>query len=441
MRARLLTTFFGLLLVWPAGGAAQERMTGYLPEDYSCIMCHTDKRSSFVLGVHAARGIVCADCHGGDPTAFERERAHSRGGYGYRGPLSKQQAVGLCLSCHGDAIRMRQFGLTAVTRADFLISRHGQRLLLAGDAAAPSCSDCHGSHAIFPGEDARSSIHTARVSETCAGCHADRTRIPAGLPVDQYPQWWASAHGIALRDGNSRSATCVACHGSHTALPPGVSEVPNVCGKCHALERDAFFRGPHARVATGGTAPVTCIACHDNHGTGALAAEEIGALCGRCHAADSPAGVVAVELQQRLVAAERAHQAARDAIDRLVAAGEETRDEQVRLVTLGTDLQQLRVEAHVLDVESVEELGRRVESLSREIREQADVVAEERWERKLLVIPLWLGVLAGVALAVRKRRVLSRSPGKASAGTGPDLRSAVDPSEAETSRGEGGAHP
>ncbi|MBI4519907.1 MAG: cytochrome c3 family protein [Gemmatimonadetes bacterium] len=416
MRALVLPAIAALALAWPAGGTAQERLAGYLPEDYSCIMCHTDKRSSFVLGVHAARGIVCADCHGGDPTAFERESAHSRGGLersGYRGPLSKQQAVGLCLSCHGDLTRMRQFGLPAVTRADFLISRHGQRLLLAGDTAAPSCSNCHGSHAIFAGEDARSTIHTARVSETCAGCHAERARIPAGMPVDQYQQWWASAHGIALRDGNSRSATCVACHESHTALPPGVSEVANVCGKCHTLERDAFFRGPHAAVASGSTAPdtatVTCIACHGSHGTGALAPEGIGALCGRCHAADSPAGVAAVELQQQLVAGERADQAARDAIDRLVAAGEETRDEQVRLLTLRTELQQLRVAAHALDVESAEELGRRVESLSREIREQADIVAEERWERKLLVIPLWLGVLAGVALAVRKRRVLSRS--------------------------------
>lgn len=418
MSAGRRTALALLLLAWPVHAQAQERMAGYLQEEYSCIMCHTDKRAAFLEGVHAERGIVCVDCHGGNPKAFERERAHADG---YRGKFSKVRTVALCLDCHGDVGRMRQYGISAVTREEFLLSRHGQRLLLAGDTAAPSCSDCHGSHAIFPRQDGRSTVNPARVTETCARCHADPARMPRALPADQLERWRRSAHGVALVERhNSQAATCASCHGSHAAAPPGVSEVANVCGTCHRLVENAYLRGAHGRRA----AAVTCIACHSNHDTEAPAGGEIRARCATCHAQGSPAALAGLQLQERLGAAVRAEEQAREAIAHLVRNGEVTRDEEVRLLTVQTDLETLRVVAHTLDAEAIDELVRRVESISREIREQAEIVGEERWERKLLVIPLWLGVLAGIALAARKRRVLARrsrgSPegGSAAAGEG-----------------------
>ncbi|MBI4539575.1 MAG: cytochrome c3 family protein [Gemmatimonadetes bacterium] len=395
-----------LLLLGGAGVVhSQERMAGYLREEYSCIMCHTDKRSAFLEGVHAERGIVCVDCHGGDAAAFEREGAHARG---FRGRLSKPAAVTLCLSCHSDIARMRPFGIAPVTREEFVTSRHGQRLLAGGDTAAPSCGDCHGSHAIFPRDDGRSPVNPAQVPSTCARCHADPGRMPQGLPTNQFEEWRASAHGVALLERhNSRAASCASCHGSHTALPPGVAEVANVCGKCHRLERDAYFGGVHGRLAEG-VRSVMCIACHSNHGTEAPPVDGIRVLCARCHAPNSAPELAGHQLQEELLRAERAYAEASAAIGQLVRAGERTRDEEVRLLTLNTYLHELRVVAHTLDAEPIGELARRVESISREIRERAEVVAEERWERKLLIIPLWLGVLAGVALAARKRRILIR---------------------------------
>lgn len=401
--------FTALLLSSPPA-AAQERMAGYVREEYSCIMCHADKRRSFLQGLHAERGIVCVDCHGGNPKSFDREGAHARAA-GYRGKTDKPAAVRLCLSCHGDMARMRQFGLPAVTREEFLLSRHGRRLLVDGDTAAPSCGDCHGSHATFPPEDARSPVNPMRVAETCAACHSDPQRMPRGMPTDQLEQWRTSAHGVELLDRhNAKAATCSSCHGSHTALPPGVAEIANVCGKCHRLEREAFFRGPHGPAAGRARSALSCIACHSAHGTEAPAAGQIQSLCARCHASGSAPDIAALQLQEQLAAAALARDEAVAAIDALVRAGAVSRDQEARLRTLDTALGELRVEIHSLDGEAVAELVRRARSLSTEIRGRAEIVAEARWERKLLVIPLWLGVLGGVALAVRKRRQLARRP-------------------------------
>ena len=42
---------------------AQQQDVAIDPE-YSCIVCHTDKRRAFLLGAHSERGIRCHDCHG-----------------------------------------------------------------------------------------------------------------------------------------------------------------------------------------------------------------------------------------------------------------------------------------------------------------------------------------------------------------------------------------
>jgi hypothetical protein len=135
---------------------------------------------------------------------------------------------------------------------------------------------------------------------------------------------------------------------------------------------------------------------------------DIGALCLNCHEAESPAGVTGLELQEQVASAESAGELARAALRTLEEAGEHTDDEQIRLVAVETHLRELLIQAHTLDPAMVDELTRRISSLSREISERADVVGEHRWERQLLVIPLWLLVAGGVLLALRKRRHLRR---------------------------------
>jgi hypothetical protein len=95
---------------------------------------------------------------------------------------------------------------------------------------------------------------------------------------------------------------------------------------------------------------------------------------------------------------------AREALDLLSEAGEPVDDEEVRFLTLETHLQELLVQAHALDPAAIDDLVRGISSLGREIGERADVVEEHRWERKLLAVPIWVLLLGGIVLALRKRR-------------------------------------
>ncbi len=393
---------FMLLFPWmPASG--QDTMAGYLQEEYSCVMCHTDKRTDFLEGVHSRRGIQCTDCHGGDPTKFDADGAHSGE---FRGALSKTEAVDLCLSCHGDIPQMRQYALQPVTREEFLVSMHGRLLLQQGDTLAPSCGNCHGTHAILPRTDPRSPVNPARISETCSACHSDPSRVPADIPHNQFAEWEESAHGVALDERhNEESAQCASCHGSHSALPPGVREIPNVCGKCHQLVREAYFQGPHGLIGSESEG-IPCTGCHANHRTEMPSLSEIGALCLRCHEADSPEATAGLQLQEQVVRAEAAGARAREAVEIIANAGETVDDEEVRLLTVETHLQELLVQAHTLDAAVLDELVRRTSSLATQIGERADVVGERRWERKLLAIPMWILLVGGILLAWRKRRRL-----------------------------------
>lgn len=403
---RSLASALGVLLLTVTPALTQETMAGYLVEEYSCIMCHTEMRTDFLEGVHSRRGILCTDCHGGDPGDFEIAGAHS-GGFG--GRLDKSEAVALCLTCHGNIPQMRQYALEPVTRETYLVSRHGQALLIGGDTLAPSCGDCHGSHAIYPRSDPRSPVSPTGIGGTCAACHSDPSRMHPGMPTDQYSEWMESAHGRALQQRhNEQSATCASCHGSHSALPPGVQEIPNVCGKCHQLVRDAYFRGPHGRFEDrGGEGGVPCTGCHENHRTNMPPLGEIASLCLGCHAADSPEGTAGLQLQEEVQAAQSSGERARAAIRYLEATGERIDDEAVNLYEVETHLQELLVKAHSLDPMAVDELERHLSDLATGMGERADVVGEHRWERKLLAIPVWILLLGGILLALRKRRTLA----------------------------------
>jgi hypothetical protein len=130
----------------------------------------------------------------------------------------------------------------------------------------------------------------------------------------------------------------------------------------------------------------------------------IGTLCQGCHEADSPEGVAGLQLQEQVLRAEAAGDRAREALRLLSEAGEHIVDEEVRFFLVETHLKELMLQAHTLDPNLVDDLVRRISSLTTEIGERSDVVEERRWERKLLVIPLWILLLGGVLLALRKRR-------------------------------------
>jgi hypothetical protein len=149
----------------------------------------------------------------------------------------------------------------------------------------------------------------------------------------------------------------------------------------------------------------------------------IGALCTGCHEADSPESVAGLQLQEQVLRAEAAGERAREAIRLLSEAGEQVDDEELRLFTVETHLEELQAQAHSLDPAVVDELVRRVSSLATEIGERADIVEEHRWERKLLAIPIWILFLGGILLALRKRRRLGTGDGVGDWGIGGGIES------------------
>jgi hypothetical protein len=371
---------------------------------YGCVLCHADKRRAFIEGIHSERGIGCHDCHGGDPTGLEISTAHTGT---YVGTPDELATVELCGSCHSDPDRMRQYGLHVGQIAEFRTSRHGQLLLGELNTDAPTCTDCHDAHTILTPDNARSRVHPANIPGTCAGCHQDESLMAKyGLSTDQFELYRASAHGVGLFERQNFAApSCVGCHGSHAALPPQVTEIANVCGQCHVLVRRAFDDGPHGAAAQAGALP-GCTACHSNHQTERVQPDAIAETCVECHDADSRAARLGVEAEELIVAAENDLHAADEAIGELVVAGWQVADVQFRYQTALTDYLQIAEFQHSLDVEQLEDLGRRVGSISRDIRATAEVSAEQRWEHKLLLVPVWFLTLSAIVLGWFKLRSL-----------------------------------
>lgn len=409
----VLRLCLALLAVPLLGGSARGQETSLRPRagfaadtTYGCVVCHAEKREAFVVGIHSERGIHCEDCHGGDPGALEAEPAHTGD---FLGTPTKTEIVQLCGSCHSDVEQMRPFGLPADQVAEFRTSHHGELLLEQGNTDAPTCTNCHDAHTILPPDDARSSVHPKRIPVTCAECHADEEYMaPYDVGTGQFEDYRQSAHGIALYEKENFAApTCVGCHGSHSALPPQVMQIANVCGKCHVRVQRAFEAGPHEAAAEDGRI-AGCTACHDNHETETVPLEEIGDTCTRCHEPESPAARTGLEIEERMVQAERQLDAAGEALDEMARAGHGTHTERFRYQTARTAFLQFQQIQHSIDLDRMEELSLRIGSITGDIRAAAESVEERRWEHKLLLVPVWFLALAGIVLAWFRHRERDR---------------------------------
>jgi hypothetical protein len=136
---------------------------------------------------------------------------------------------------------------------------------------------------------------------------------------------------------------------------------------------------------------------------------EIGGLCQSCHDPGSVEATSGLELQEVVLRAEAAGTRAREAIRVLVQGGERVEDEEIRLQEVETNLRELMVLAHTLDPIRVEDVSIGVVSWAEGITQRAESVQEHRWERRLLAIPVWILLMGGVLLALRKRRRLTET--------------------------------
>lgn len=318
----------------------------------NCLSCHEDEKfKNFAESVHglATPGVSCSDCHGGhatrevtdkDPatrhelsarvcaqchTEVSRHYAASdhgkalqagvsgapscidcHGEHGVVSPgdstamTSRLHEAAMCLSCHVDNPEVRaRMGPSTGFISSYDQSVHGQALH-AGNEAAATCSDCHGSHDMMKGSNPASKVSKARIAETCAQCHAA-----------EHEQYSVSVHGSALAGGVDASATCTDCHGEHGILSPSNPKSPvapanvsaQVCTPCHAsvrltqkygLSEDRFrsFEDSFHGLATkaGSIEVANCASCHGVHDIlpssdpeSRIAPANLAVTCGSCH--------------------------------------------------------------------------------------------------------------------------------------------------------------
>ena len=123
----------------------------------TCGSCHEGILRVYGEGVHGSglasgdsRVPVCSDCH----SAHGIQQAEASGW--------QLDVIGECGTCHTDQMR---------TYRDTF---HGQVTSL-GFTRVATCAACHGSHAIYPRSDPRSTVSADRLLGTCQQCHTDAT--------------------------------------------------------------------------------------------------------------------------------------------------------------------------------------------------------------------------------------------------------------------------
>ncbi len=390
---------FLLLILSPSPGAA-------VSDQPSCVQCHSKIAHEYADSAHADMGMTCVSCHGGDPTNMEAS-AMSHGA-GFRGAPSRERIPPFCGDCHANRPLMKQYGLPTHQLEDYKSSEHG-RAWARGDTHAALCTDCHGSHAILPADDTRSSVYETNVPATCGRCHGDEELTARyGLPADVFEKYRESVHGVALLVGENKAApSCASCHGSHGALPPAAVEIGNVCGQCHRSIVERLRKSAHAAAVRDG-ALTECISCHGHHVIRPADPSMLQELCAKCHPPGSRAAQESGRMYELISGAQRDFDEAEAAVHRLREAGYTVAELQSHLEEAHTKLVQTADVQHLLVAERVERYTIAVTEAAGEVEIQVARMHAELRTRKVLLGVLWLVLVVMVGMLLTKRARASR---------------------------------
>lgn len=204
------------------------------------------------LGMGTARGAIpaeqddCLGCHGSDASqTMDLPSGEKLSLYVDQEHFAKSVhgEILRCGDCHSDKSGYPHESKPFKTRRDVTVATYEQckschfanytktldgvhfAIMAKGNRKAALCVDCHGSHDIGRPTEPR-----ARISQTCAGCHADVSKVYLG-----------SVHGKGLTAGNQDVPVCTDCHRAHDIADPRDGSLalrtPEVCGRCHTDER------------------------------------------------------------------------------------------------------------------------------------------------------------------------------------------------------------
>ena len=132
--------------------AGVEAVPAQMPETV-CLQCHGKQAGRFGApvgawrsSIHAANGISCHNCHGGDPSDMAMAMRPERG---FLGAPKESTIPEFCGRCH------------VGVKEDYLASAHGRALGRGG----PQCVTCHSNHAV------RKATPDLINSQSCSRCH------------------------------------------------------------------------------------------------------------------------------------------------------------------------------------------------------------------------------------------------------------------------------
>ena len=213
-------------------------------------------------------------------------------------PISASELTNdTCLGCHGNE-GFSVPGADGKPRALHVVpdkfgkSVHGKRL----------CVECHKNITAIPHEPG------TQVRVSCVECHESlwksaqpesRTKefVRLGVVVGQINKYMHSIHARPNREDQSRTnATCYNCHDAHYVYPAGSEgraewrlNIPNICGKCHARQRDEYAKSVHGKAVLEDRSQYAaiCSDCHTTHDIDTPEAASTRLLitrnCGNCH--------------------------------------------------------------------------------------------------------------------------------------------------------------
>ncbi|HKS80812.1 MAG TPA: cytochrome b/b6 domain-containing protein [Candidatus Acidoferrales bacterium] len=250
-------------------GSAHAVKPAVLPQP--CNHCHSDEVKDFLSSIHgqaAQKGDpqapTCLSCHGPVHKIIVSQDPAS--------PVAKKNLPDTCAACHSDPVFLAKHQIPFAQPVEmYKVSAHG-RAIAAGNENAASCSDCHGSHAIYEARDPRSKVNHWNVPSTCGACHTEIAKT-----------YSESVHGKAVALGATDAPVCTDCHGEHVILAPSEpSSLVNparvslvTCGRCHGNTTiDARYNLPADRVPS---------FADSYHGLASRAGSQTVANCASCH--------------------------------------------------------------------------------------------------------------------------------------------------------------
>jgi cytochrome b subunit of formate dehydrogenase len=270
---------------------------GLIPE--LCSQCHSDEVKGFLSSVHGQaakkrdrQAPTCESCHGPIHKILAAQDPNS--------PVAKKNLPNTCASCHSNPEFLAKHDIPFDHPVETWESSVHGRAIAAGNEKAATCSDCHGSHAIYEARDPRSKINHWNIPATCGACHTQIAKT-----------YDASIHGQAVARGSTDAPVCTDCHGEHVILAPSqpqssvnparVSTV--TCGRCHGnATLDARYNLPADRVPTyadsyhglaareGSQTVANCASCHGVHNIfpssdarSTINPANLARTCGACH--------------------------------------------------------------------------------------------------------------------------------------------------------------